>query len=66
MDFIIDFPITELKNNTLIVVVNWLSKMTYFIPLHFGEGKADIIIMVKLLFDHIFKFYGLLRKIMSD
>ena len=48
------------------VVVNRLSKMAHFIPLYFGEGKANIIIVVKLLFDYIFKFYGLPREIISD
>ena len=48
------------------VVVDRLSKMAHFIPLRFGEGKADIIIMVKLLFDYIFKLYGLLKKIISN
>ena len=66
MDFIINFLITELRNNTIIIVVDRLSKITHFIPLRFGEGKADIIIVAKLLFDCIFKLYGLLKKIISD
>ena len=48
------------------VVVNRLSKIMHFIPLRFGEGEADIIIMVKLLFNYIFKLYGLPRKIILD
>ena len=66
MDFIINFPIIKSRNNIIIIVVNRLSKMTHFIPLYFGESEADIIIMVKLLFNHIFKFHGLPRKIISD
>ena len=48
------------------VVVDRFSKMTYFIPLYFGEGEADTMMVVKFLFDYIFKFYGLLKKIISD
>ena len=48
------------------VVVDRLSKMAHFMSLRFGEGKADIIIMVKLLFDYIFKLYGLPKEIISD
>ena len=66
MDFMIDFPITELRNNTVMVVVNRLSKMAHFMPLRFGEGEADTIMVVKLLFDYIFKFYGLPKEIISD
>ena len=66
MDFIINFLITKLRNNAVIVVMDRLSKITHFIPLRFGEGEADIIIMVKLLFDYIFKFYNLLKEIISD
>ena len=48
------------------VVVDRFSKMAYFIPLCFGEGKADIIMVVKLLFNHVFKFHDLPREIISD
>ena len=48
------------------VVVNRLSKITHFIPLHFGKGEADTMIVVKLLFDYIFKLYGLPKEIISD
>ena len=66
MDFVIDFLITELKNNTVIVIVDRLSKITHFIPLRFGKGETDIIMVAKLLFDHIFKLYGLPKEIISD
>ena len=66
MDFVIDFPMTELRNNIIMVMVDWFSKMVYFIPLRFSKGEIDIIMVVKLLFDYIFKFYGLLREIVSD
>ena len=35
------------------VVVDRLSKMAYFIPLRFGQGETDIIIVVKFLFDYV-------------
>ena len=66
MDFMTNFPITESRNNTVMVVVDRLSKMAHFIPLRFGEGEADTIMVAKLLFDHIFKLHGLPREIISD
>ena len=48
------------------VVVDRLSKMAHFMPLCFGEGEVDIIMVVKLLFNYVFKFYGLLKEIISD
>ena len=66
MDFMINFPMTESRNNTIMVVVDRLSKITHFIPLHFGEGEADTMMVVKLLFDHIFKLHGLPREIILD
>ena len=66
MDFMIDFPMTKLRNNIIMVVVDRFFKMTYFMLLHFGEGKADIMIVIKFLFDYIFKFYRLLKEIISD
>ena len=56
----------KLKDNTIIMMVNRFSKIMHFIPLYFGKGEADIIMVAKLLFDYIFKFYGLLKKIISD
>ena len=66
MDFVINFPITELRNNAVMVVVDRFSKMAHFMPLRFGRGEADIMMVVKLLFDYIFKLHGLLREIVSD
>ena len=47
-------------------MVDRLSKMAHFILLYFGEGKADIIIIIKFLFDYIFKFYGLPKEIILN
>ena len=66
MDFMINFLITKLKNDIIIIIMDRLFKITHFIPLRFGKGKADIIMVTKLLFDHIFKLYNLLKKIISD
>ena len=66
MDFKINFLITELRNNIIIVVVNRLSKMAHFILLRFSKGEANIIMVIKLLFDHVFKFHGLPKKIISN
>ena len=66
MEFIIDFLTTESRNNIIMVVMDWLSKMAHFMPLRFSEGEASIIMVVKLLFDNIFKLYGLPKEIISD
>ena len=66
MDFVINFLITELKNNIIMVVVDWLFKMAHFILLYFDTGKADTIIIIKFLFDYIFKLYNLLKEIILN
>ena len=69
MDFIMDFLITTTagpKVNTILVVVDRLSKMAYFIPLWFREGKASTEVVTKFLFNHVFKLHGLPKEIVSD
>ena len=77
MDFVTDFLITiiagpkvnakvNVKVNTVLVVMDRLSKITYFVPLWFGEGKASTEVVTKLLFNHIFKLHGLPKKIVLD
>ena len=67
MDFMIDLPmIKEIKYNAVMVVVNRLLKMVYFVPLCFGEGRAFTKFVVKFLFDHVFKLHGLPKEIISD
>ena len=66
MDFVINFPIIELRDNIIMVVVDWLFKIAYFVPLYFGEGEVGIIMVAKLLFNYIFKLYGLLKEIILD
>ena len=48
------------------VVVDRFFKMAHFIPLHFSKGEMDTMMVAKLLFDYIFKFHGLPKKIISD
>ena len=67
MDFIINLPIiNEIRYNIIIVIVNRLSKMAHFIPLYFNEGRTFTKFVVKFLFNHVFKLYGLPKKIISD
>ena len=69
MDFVTDFPITTITGprvNTMLVVVDRLSKMAYFMPLWFSKGEASTEVVIKLLFNHVFKFHGLPKEIISD
>ena len=69
MDFVTDFLITTIARprvNTVLVVVDCLSKMAHFMPLWFGKGKASTEVVIKLLFNHVFKLHGLPKEIVSD
>ena len=67
MDLMTDLPtINKIKYNIVMVAVNRFSKMTHFIPLCFGEGRASTEFMVTILFNHVFKLHGLPKEIMLD
>ena len=44
----INFFITELRNNIIMMVVHSLFKIAYFVPLRFSKGEAHIIMVAKL------------------
>jgi len=63
MDFIIDLPPFSSYDSILVVVVDRSMKMVHFIPctkIITSKGIA------KLFFDHIFRYHGLLKDIISD
>ena len=63
----IDLPIiNKIKYNIIMVMVNWLSKISHFVLLCFGKGKVFMEFVVKFLFNHVFKLYGLPKEIVSD
>jgi hypothetical protein len=63
MDFITALPTTETGFDSIMVVVDKLSKMSHFIP---TNKNADTETIAFLFFHNIFRLHGLPRKIISD
>ena len=63
MDFVTHLPKTKAGHDMLLVVVDKLTKMALFIPTTM-EATAER--CARLFFDHVFKNFGLPRKIISD
>jgi hypothetical protein len=63
MDFIPELPMTESGYNSILVVVDKLSKYAAFIPTVTTINEQEC---AKLIFDHIFTRYGLPLQIITD
>ena len=63
MDFITRFPMAMRKHDSIMVVVEKLTKETHFIPVK-STYKADAI--EKIFMKEIFKMHGLPKAIVSD
>ena len=63
MDFITQLPPTEDGYDSILVCVDKLSKMAHFIATHTTATAMDI---AKLYIEHVFKYHGLPRVIISD
>lgn len=70
IDFVTGLPTDTNGNNTILVVVDRLSKMAHFLPLHFGPDNEDVAASTKrvarLLRDRIVVLHGLPSSIVSD
>ena len=63
MDFITGFPITWRQHDSIMLVVEKLTKETHFIPVK-STYKTDAI--AKIFLKEIFKLHGLPKPIVSD
>jgi hypothetical protein len=63
MDFITRLPTSTKQNDSIIVVVDKLSKSSHFIPFKSTYKAIDI---AQVFMKEIFRFHGMLKEIMSD
>jgi hypothetical protein len=61
IDFIVDLPNSNRFIN-IIVVINYLTKMRYIIPM----DSINVILVAKCFIKYVFKLYGLPNLIVSD
>ena len=63
MDFVQGLPMTRNRHNTILVVVDRLTKVAHFIPGNLLDGAPEI---AKKFIKEIFRLHGIPEKIMSD
>ena len=63
MDFITGFPMTWRQHDSIMVVVDKLTKAVHFIPVKSMHQTDDI---VKIFMKEIFKLHGFPKEIFSD
>ena len=63
IDFIVQLPMTKLKHDAILVVVDKFTKMSHFIP---TTTKVTAPETAKLIFDNIIRLHGLPSVIISD
>eukprot|EP00253_Pinus_taeda_P010499 PITA_10499 len=63
MDFITGLPKTKRNNNSIMVVVDKLSKAAHFIPV---QSTYKAVQIAHIFMQHIFKLHGLPKTIISD
>jgi hypothetical protein len=63
MDFIIGLPLTARKFDSIWVIVDRLSKLAHFIPVH---TRYDTQKYVEIYIAHVICLHGVLKAIISD
>jgi len=62
VDFITKLPLAQ-EYDSILVVVDWLTKMVHFIP---TTEKTSVEGLARLFRDNVWKLHGLLESIISD
>ena len=63
MDFIVGFPLTSLRHNAMLVVVDKLTKSSHFIPV---RDTYDVTNVAKVFINEIVRLHGVPKKMISD
>ena len=63
MDFVQGLPMTQKRHNTILVVVDRLTKVAHFIPGNLSDGALEI---AHKFIKEISRLHGVLEKIISD
>ena len=63
MNFIVGLPLTSLRHNVILVVVNKLRKISHFIPF---RDTYDVTYVARVFIYEIVRLHGFLKKIISE
>jgi len=63
MDFIVGFPLTTRRHDSISIVVETLTKSTQFVPLRMTYQAPD---MARVFISYILRLHGVPKRILSD
>jgi hypothetical protein len=63
MDFVVGFPLTSHRHNSILVIVDKLTKSAHFIPV---RDTYDVIDVAHMFISEVICLHGLPKKIISD